>query len=109
MRSIYYIIFISCLFISCNSSKKTEGTNQNGIHEVVVQEVLHVSEYSYIRVLENAGLVTRGRDAQFRPCTLNAKPLQVVADWTDQYRYIWDARFDVMDKILLTMKEENDE
>ncbi len=63
----------------------------------------------HIRVLENAGLVTRGRDAQFRPCTLNAQPLKVVADWTDQYRHIWDARFDVMDEILLKMKEASDE
>jgi DNA-binding transcriptional ArsR family regulator len=63
----------------------------------------------HIRVLENAGLITRGRDAQFRPCTLNAQPLQVVASWTDQYRYIWDARFDVMSSILQTMKESNDE
>ncbi len=63
----------------------------------------------HIRVLENAGLITRGRDAQFRPCTLNTQPLQVVASWTDQYRHIWDARFDVMSSILQTMKESNDE
>ena len=63
----------------------------------------------HIRVLENAGLITRGRDAQFRPCSLNAQPLQVVASWTDQYRHIWEARFDVMTNMLQTMKEPNDE
>lgn len=63
----------------------------------------------HIRVLENAGLITRGRDAQFRPCTLNTQPLQIVANWTDQYRHIWDVRFDVMAGILQTMKEPNDE
>ncbi|WP_299147973.1 metalloregulator ArsR/SmtB family transcription factor [uncultured Tateyamaria sp.] len=63
----------------------------------------------HIRVLENAGLITRGRDAQFRPCTLNTQPLEVVANWTDQYRHIWDARFDVMAGILQTMKDTNDE
>lgn len=63
----------------------------------------------HIRVLENAGLVTRGRDAQFRPCTLNTKPLQAVSNWTDQYRHIWDARFDAMAEILLTMKGTNNE
>lgn len=63
----------------------------------------------HIRVLENAGLVTRGRDAQFRPCTLDARPLEAVANWTDQYRQIWDARFDLMGDILQTMKENNDE
>lgn len=63
----------------------------------------------HIRVLEEAGLITRGRNAQFRPCTLNAEPLAVVAHWSDQYRHIWDARFAGMDRILQTMKEEADE
>lgn len=54
----------------------------------------------HIRVLENAGLIIRGQDAQFRPCTLNAAPLQAIASWTDQYRVIWEGRFDAMDKIL---------
>ncbi|MDF1727877.1 MAG: metalloregulator ArsR/SmtB family transcription factor [Sulfitobacter sp.] len=63
----------------------------------------------HIRVLESAGLVTRGRNAQFRPCTLNAHPLKVVANWTDQYRHIWDARFDVMAGVLQTMKETKNE
>ena len=63
----------------------------------------------HIRVLENAGLITRGRDAQFRPCTLNARPLEAVAHWTDQYRHIWDARFDAMDQILKNMKDPNDD
>jgi DNA-binding transcriptional ArsR family regulator len=59
----------------------------------------------HIRVLEDAGLITRGRNAQFRPCTLNAQPLEAVANWTDQYRHIWDARFDLMGSILKNMKE----
>lgn len=63
----------------------------------------------HIRVLENASLITRGRNAQFRPCALNTQPLEVVARWTDQYRHIWDARFDVMSGLLQTMKESNDE
>ncbi|WP_108815893.1 ArsR/SmtB family transcription factor [Loktanella sp. Alg231-35] len=59
----------------------------------------------HIRVLEKAGLITRGRDAQFRPCTLNAEPLEAIAHWTDQYRHIWDVRFDAMDRILNEMKD----
>lgn len=58
----------------------------------------------HIRVLENAGLITRGKDAQFRPCKLDVRPLQAVASWTDQYRHIWEARFDAMDEILKAMK-----
>ena len=63
----------------------------------------------HIRVLENAGLITRGKNAQFRPCTLNAQPLEAVANWTDQYRHIWDVRFDLMGSILKEMKEANDD
>ena len=51
----------------------------------------------HIKVLEHAGLITRGRRAQFRPCTIDAAPLAEVASWADQYRHIWDDRFDRMD------------
>ena len=63
----------------------------------------------HIRVLENAGLITRGRNAQFRPCNLNAQPLEAVANWADQYRPIWDVRFDAMSQILSAIKEAKDE
>ena len=48
----------------------------------------------HIKVLEHAGLVTRGRRAQFRPCTINPDRLAEVAGWAEQYRHIWDDRFD---------------
>ena len=60
----------------------------------------------HIRVLENAGLITRGRNAQFRPCRLNALPLQAVAEWTDQYRHIWDLRFDRIDQLIQDKKDQ---
>jgi len=63
----------------------------------------------HIRVLEGAGLIKRGRDAQYRPCTLNTDPLEAVADWTEQYRHIWDARFDMMGRILDQMEDKTDE
>ena len=62
----------------------------------------------HLRVLETAGLITRGRDAQFRPCQLNVAALQAVTHWSDQYRPIWDARFDAMDRILAEMEDKND-
>jgi DNA-binding transcriptional ArsR family regulator len=61
----------------------------------------------HIRVLEGAGLISRGRDAQFRPCTINTQPLEALAEWTEQYRHIWEMRFDRMDEILETMKGQN--
>lgn len=63
----------------------------------------------HIRVLEAAGLVSRGKEAQFRPCVLDTQPLQTVASWTDQYRFIWEGRFDAMDRILQGMKEPPNE
>ncbi|MBT8241727.1 MAG: metalloregulator ArsR/SmtB family transcription factor [Acidimicrobiia bacterium] len=51
----------------------------------------------HIKVLEHAGLITQGRRAQFRPCTIAVDPLAEVANWTDQYRHIWDDRFDRID------------
>ena len=51
----------------------------------------------HIKVLEHAGLITRGRRAQFRPCTIDAAPLAQVADWAAQYRHMWADRFDRMD------------
>jgi hypothetical protein len=43
-------------------------------------------------VLESAGLISRGRQAQWRPCTLQAEPLRDTAEWMDRYRQFWDTR-----------------
>jgi DNA-binding transcriptional ArsR family regulator len=58
----------------------------------------------HIKVLEHAGLITRGRHAQFRPCTIDAAPLALLADWAEQYRHIWDDRFDRMDNYVRTLQ-----
>lgn len=54
----------------------------------------------HLKVLERAGLVVRGQQAQYRPVSLDAEPLREVADWTEQYRTIWETRFDQMDSCL---------
>jgi DNA-binding transcriptional ArsR family regulator len=54
----------------------------------------------HIKVLKRAGLVVRGRQAQFRPCALDAGPLREVSSWAEQYRHVWEARFDRMDEYL---------
>ena len=54
----------------------------------------------HIKVLENAGLITQGQKAQYRPCTLDAKPLEEISRWTEQYRSIWEASFDRMDNYI---------
>jgi DNA-binding transcriptional ArsR family regulator len=57
----------------------------------------------HIKVLEHAGLITRGRRAQFRPCRIDGAPLARLAVWTEQYRHIWDDRFDRMDHYVRTL------
>lgn len=62
----------------------------------------------HIKVLEQAGLITQGQKAQYRPCSLNAAPLEALASWTEQYRPIWEARFDQMENYLNQIEEPND-
>ena len=66
----------------------------------------------HLKVLEKAGLISRSRAAQWRPCRLEAKPMKAVADWLDEYRGLWEESFDRLDEYLAeiqakTRKEEN--
>jgi DNA-binding transcriptional ArsR family regulator len=54
----------------------------------------------HLKVLERAGLIARGREAQWRPCRLEAAPLKEVADWAEKYRRFWDESFDRLDVYL---------
>src|SRR5687768_15045473 len=58
----------------------------------------------HLRVLERAGLIARGRDAQWRPCRLEAAPIKEVAEWAEDYRRFWDASYDRLDEYLQRMK-----
>jgi DNA-binding transcriptional ArsR family regulator len=58
----------------------------------------------HLRVLERAGLIVRRRDAQWRPCRIDAGPLKGVADWAERYRHIWEARLDRLDEYLKELK-----
>lgn len=60
----------------------------------------------HLKVLERAGLIARGRDAQWRPCQLDAGPLKEVADWVEHYRHYWEEKFDRLDEYLLELKEK---
>jgi DNA-binding transcriptional ArsR family regulator len=65
----------------------------------------------HLRVLEKAGLIARRREAQWRPCRIEAGPLKEVADWTEYYRHIWEDRLDRLDSYLQQVKskeEQND-
>ena len=54
----------------------------------------------HLKVLERAGLISRGRDRQWRPCRLEAAPLEKATDWLEQYRQFWEERFSRLDEHL---------
>jgi DNA-binding transcriptional ArsR family regulator len=63
----------------------------------------------HLKVLERAGLIVRGREAQWRPAKLQAEPLKEVADWVEQYRQNWEESFDKLDAYLKTIQNEEPE
>jgi DNA-binding transcriptional ArsR family regulator len=61
----------------------------------------------HLKVLERAGLIARGREAQWRPCRLQAGPLQDVAGWVEHYRRFWEESFDRLDDYLQELKQHD--
>ena len=62
----------------------------------------------HLKVLERAGLISRGRVAQSRPCRLEARPLKEAADWLERYRRFWEDSFDRLDDYLREMQREGE-
>ena len=82
--------------------------------EISVTELAEPFEMSmpavskHLRVLENAGLVERGRQAQYRPVKLRAEPLREAAGWIEQYRKFWEESFDRLDAYLKRLQAEEE-
>jgi DNA-binding transcriptional ArsR family regulator len=60
----------------------------------------------HLKVLERAGLILRGRDAQWRPCKLNAEPLKQATGWLEEYRKYWEESFDRLEEYLAQLQQE---
>jgi DNA-binding transcriptional ArsR family regulator len=60
----------------------------------------------HIKVLERAGLIIQGQKAQYRPCTIDVTPLKEISKWTEQYRHIWEARFERMDDYIYQLNNK---
>ena len=60
----------------------------------------------HLKVLQRAGLITQGRQAQWRPCRLEAKPLREIADWVEQYRRFWEESLDRLEEYLNKLQSE---
>ena len=65
----------------------------------------------HLKVLEKAGLISRGRRAQWRPCRLEPEPMKEASDWLEEYRRLWEERLDRLDDYLRTLqgKEQDDD
>ncbi len=80
--------------------------------EVSVQELAKPFKMSlpavskHLKVLERSGLITRGRDAQWRPCRLQAKPMKQANEWIEHYRRYWEESFDRLDDYLREIQKE---
>lgn len=61
----------------------------------------------HLKVLEKARLITKTREAQYRPYRLNGEPLKVAADWMEQYRQFWEQSFDRLDEYLKSVTEQS--
>ena len=81
--------------------------------EATVKELAEPFEMSlpaiskHLKVLERSGLIARGREAQWRPCRLEAGPLKEVADWVEHYRRFWEASFDRLDNYLRELQRKD--
>ena len=82
----------------------TGAATVNEIAEPFAMTLPAISKH--LKVLERAGLITRGQHAQYRPCALDAAPLEAVSTWAEQYRPIWEARFDRMRDYLAQLQSE---
>ena len=82
--------------------------------EATVNELAEPFEMSlqavsrHLKVLEHAGLITRGRQAQFRPCRFEAESLDSAVDWIQRHRRIWEERFDQLEQHLQTLQRPPD-
>jgi DNA-binding transcriptional ArsR family regulator len=88
----------------------SKGTaNVSDLAKPFLKEMSLPAITKHLKVLEKAGLITKTRDAQWRPCTINADALQDVADWMQQYRAYWEESFDRLGEYLSTITSKEKE
>jgi DNA-binding transcriptional ArsR family regulator len=81
-------------------------TTVNELAEPFDMSLPNISKH--LKVLENAGLISRTREAQFRPCKLELAPLKEVSDWVERYRRMWEERFERLDDYLKQLQEKEE-
>ncbi|MET8353057.1 MULTISPECIES: ArsR/SmtB family transcription factor [unclassified Micromonospora] len=82
------------------------ATGEATVNELAEPFPISVQAISkHLNVLERAGLIVRTREAQWRRCRLDPAPLRTLAEWVEQYRRLWDDRYDTLDDYLRDLKE----
>jgi DNA-binding transcriptional ArsR family regulator len=77
------------------------ASGERSVNEIAAPFKMSLPAVSkHLKVLERAGLIARGRDAQWRPCRLNAAPLKQVSDWVERYRAFWESGLERLDAYL---------
>jgi DNA-binding transcriptional ArsR family regulator len=85
-------------------ARLTEGeANVSDLAKPFLNEMSLPAVTKHLKVLEKAGLITKTREAQWRPCKLNGEAFKDVADWMEQYRVFWEESFDRLDAYLKTV------
>jgi DNA-binding transcriptional ArsR family regulator len=83
--------------------------NVSDLAQPFLKEMSLPAVTKHLKVLEKAGLITKTREAQWRPCKLNGEKLKDVANWMEQYRIFWEESFDRLDAYLKTVTAEKNE
>jgi DNA-binding transcriptional ArsR family regulator len=85
------------------------ATGEVSVQELAAPFAMSLPAVSqHLKVLEGAGLISRGRDAQWRPCRLEAGALKSATDWLDQYRRFWEGSFGKLDEYLEDIKRKGE-
>lgn len=88
-------------------ARLSEGNaNVSDLAEPFLKDMSLPAVTKHLKVLEKAGLITKTREAQWRPCKLNGAPLKEATDWMEQYRQFWEESFDRLDIYLKTVTEK---
>lgn len=104
---------LSTTFAALADPTRRSILNRLGEGEATVTELAEPFDLSlpgvskHLKVLERAGLIERGREAQWRPCRLKAERLKDATDWLEQYRRFWEQRFDRLDEYLRDLQQKD--
>jgi len=86
------------------------ATGEATVNELAAPFAISLQAVSkHLKVLEHAGLISRGRNAQYRPCRLEAEPLDGAIDWIERHRQVWEDRFDRLEQHLRDIQQPEKE